>query len=209
MLKCFFSMRQFFYNPWGFILQIIAIVHFVRSRPSGYWLWIILAGGWIGSTVYVFVELVPDLGLDRPFRHYFVLRKRIEEAEGTVLDNPSPGNYEELGMVLFDDGQFARAREAYDRSITPRTDHLDPYYRRALCDIELNEWMRPLADMERVYKKENDYDFHRCAGLYAQCLVVAGRNEEALAILENTLNLSTLTETQYYYAALLQKMGRH
>ena len=34
-----------------------------------------------------------------------------------ILDNPSIGNYEELGDLYLDDGQFARARECFDRVI--------------------------------------------------------------------------------------------
>jgi hypothetical protein len=41
----FFSL----FFPWGVILQAIAIVHFIRRRPDGYWLWVILALGPIGA----------------------------------------------------------------------------------------------------------------------------------------------------------------
>ena len=39
-------MRLFF--PWGLILQAFAIAHFIRRRPDGYWLWIIILGGGLG-----------------------------------------------------------------------------------------------------------------------------------------------------------------
>jgi hypothetical protein len=32
-----FGLRQLFY-PWGFLVQIVALVHFARRRPEGYWL---------------------------------------------------------------------------------------------------------------------------------------------------------------------------
>ena len=31
---------QLFY-PWGFVLQALALIHFFRRRPEGYWLYII------------------------------------------------------------------------------------------------------------------------------------------------------------------------
>lgn len=30
---------------FGIILVVIALVHFIRRRPDGYWLWIIMIGG--------------------------------------------------------------------------------------------------------------------------------------------------------------------
>jgi hypothetical protein len=34
-----FGLSYLFY-PWGFILQGVAIVHFVRRRPENYWFYI-------------------------------------------------------------------------------------------------------------------------------------------------------------------------
>jgi hypothetical protein len=35
--------------PWGIIVQGIALWHFVKRRPEGYWLWIIIFGGVLGA----------------------------------------------------------------------------------------------------------------------------------------------------------------
>lgn len=51
------------FYPWGFLLQIAALVHFVKRRPENYWLWIILIGGPIGAGAYLLVEAVPDARL--------------------------------------------------------------------------------------------------------------------------------------------------
>src|SRR5215469_1356155 len=53
------------FYPWGIIVQGIALWHFVKRRPEGYWLWIIIFGGVLGAGVYVFAEMIPDLGLLR------------------------------------------------------------------------------------------------------------------------------------------------
>jgi hypothetical protein len=51
--------------PWGVILQALAIVHFIRRRPDGIWLWIIVFLGPLGALVYIAMEVVPDLALLR------------------------------------------------------------------------------------------------------------------------------------------------
>ena len=32
------------FSWWGFLLQGVAIIHFIRRRPDTFWLWIILIG---------------------------------------------------------------------------------------------------------------------------------------------------------------------
>ena len=89
------SLIQFVYS-WGILLQAVAVVHFIRRRPDGFWLWIIIFGGGLGALVYIAVEALPDLGLLRQSFKVFPRRKRIRELESAILDNPSAGNYEEL-----------------------------------------------------------------------------------------------------------------
>ena len=112
--------------PYGIVLQALAILHFVRRRPETYWLWIILMFGGVGALIYIVVEVIPDAGLLRGTFQVFPRRKRIKQLEGLVLDNPSIGNFEELGDLYLEDGQFTKARQSYDRVISPRTDSPDP-----------------------------------------------------------------------------------
>src|SRR2546428_46520 len=49
--------------PWGLILQVLAIIHFIRRRPETYWLFIIVFLGPLGAFIYILMEVVPDLGL--------------------------------------------------------------------------------------------------------------------------------------------------
>src|SRR5687767_3351042 len=113
------------FYPYGIILQAIAIVHFVRRRPDTYWLWIIIVFGWLGAAIYIAVEVIPDAGLLRGGFQVFPRRKRIKALEAAIVDNPSIGNYEELGDLYLDDQQFARARECFD-TVLARGDSIDP-----------------------------------------------------------------------------------
>ena len=51
--------------PWGFLLQALAIVHFIRRRPDTYWIFVILFLGPFGAIIYLLVEAAPDVGLLR------------------------------------------------------------------------------------------------------------------------------------------------
>ena len=194
--------------PYGIVLQALAILHFVRRRPETYWLWIILMFGGVGALIYIAVEVVPDAGLLRGTFQVFPRRKRIRQLEGLILDNPSVGNYEELGDLYLEDGQYARAREWFDR-VLARSPSIDPFYRRALCEMAVHDFSAAAADLEQVLARDPKYDYLRAAGLRAHALVKIGEKGKADALFADTLQTSTLSETQYNYACFLAAEGRH
>ena len=195
------------FYPYGFLLQAIAILHFVRRRPDTYWLWIILMGGALGALVYIAIEVVPDAGLLRGAFQVYPRRKRIRELEAAIFDNPSIGNYEELGDLYLDDRQFARARECYDR-VLARSESIDPLYRRALAALALDDFPAAVADLEQVTARDAKYDYQRAAGLLAHALARIGEPARAGALFEEVTQTSTLSETQYNYATFLAAEGR-
>ena len=195
------------FYPYGIVLQAIAILHFIRRRPDAYWLWIILLGGGLGSLVYIVVEVVPDARLLHGAYQVFPRRKRIKQLEAQVFDNPSVGNYEELGDLLLEDGKYARARECFD-TVLERSDALDPQYRRALCALALDDYAAAAADLASVTARDPKYDYHRAAGLYAHTLGRLGRVDEADALFAEVTRTSTLSETEYNYASFLAANGR-
>jgi hypothetical protein len=198
-----------FLFPWGLLLQGFAIVHFIRRRPDTYWFFIILFLGPLGALVYIFVEVLPDLGLLRQSFKVFPRRKRIRELETMVRDNPSAGNYEELGDLYMDDGRLLLARSAFDKAIAARADTLDPFYRRGVCAILLGDAAAALPDLERVVSKDPEYDFHRAAGLLAHAYARTGQKEKAEALFRQATVISTLSETYLNFADLLASEGRN
>jgi hypothetical protein len=196
------------FYPYGILLQALAIAHFVRRRPDGFWLWVILVGGGLGALAYIVAEVIPDAGLLRGAVQVFPRRKRIRELQNAIIDNPSVGNYEELGDLYLDDKQYAKARECLDRVIATRVDSPDPFYRRALAALEMNDLPAAASDLQEVYKRDPKYDYQRAAGLLAYVLGQTGEQEKGAALFADVTQTSTLSETQYNYATLLADMGR-
>jgi hypothetical protein len=192
------------FYPWGFVLQAVALLHFVRRRPETYWLWIILIGGGLGALVYIAAEVAPDASLLRGAFDAMGRRRRIRDLEAVVLDNPSVGNLEELADQYLDDGRFARARELYDKVIASgRANSLHPYHRRGLAEVALEDFTAALADLELVVSKDPKYDFHRAIGLLAHAHARAGDPDKADALFKDATAISTLSETYYNYARFL------
>src|SRR6185503_18944898 len=199
---------RFLFAPWGIILQALAIVHFIRRRPDTYWLFIIIFLGPLGAAVYIFMEVVPDLGLLRHTFDAFPRRKRIRHLEALVLENPAAGNYEELGDLYLDDSNFARARDCYDKAIQSRSSSNDAYYRRGISKIFLGEFASAVPDIERVVSADPKYDSNRAVGMLAHAYANSGQPEKADALFHNVTERSTLSETYYNYASFLAAQGR-
>ena len=202
------SFLFFAFSWWAILLRVIAIVHFIRRRPNFFWIWVILFH-WLGALIYIAVEVIPDAGLLRSSFQVFPRRRRIQELERTIIDNPSAGNYEELGLLYLDDGNFARARACYDHAISSRTDHVDPFYRRGIAEIELGDFAAALPDLERTVRSDPEYDFHRAKGLLAWVYAKTGQVEMADQMFRQAVQISTLSETYYHYALFLESQARN
>ena len=194
------------FYPYGFLLQAIAILHFVRRRPDTYWLWIILMGGGLGALVYIAIEVVPDAGLLRGAFQVFPRRKRIKELEGAILDNPSVGNYEELGDLYLDDLQFPRARECYDR-VSRRSIRS---IRSTDADSARSRWTttppRPPTSSTSPSVTRSTTISARRPPRPRSCEDRRARKADAL--FAEVPETSTLSETQYNYGCFLPSEGR-
>lgn len=194
--------------PWGLLLQAAAIIHFIRRRPDTYWIFIIIFLGPLGALIYLFAEALPDLGLLRQSFKTFPRRKRIGQLMLEIHDNPSAGNWEELGDLYTDEGKLQLAREAFDKAIAARSDTLDCFYRRGVCSLLLGDAGAALPDLENVIQKDADHDFFRAAGLLAHAYAQTGQKEKADAMFQQAVERSTLSETYLNYADFLASVER-
>jgi len=199
-------MLQFF--QWGILLQVLAVLHFIRRRPETFWLWVIIFFGPPGAFIYILMEVVPDLGLLRQSFEGFGRRKRIKHLEALVQQNPAAGNYEELGDLYLDEGQYAKARACYNKAITPRTTHADPFYRRGVAAIRMGDFSAAAGDLEHVTSQEPKYDSNRALALLAHAYANTGQPEDAERYFRRALEFSTLSETYLNYATFLAAQSR-
>lgn len=203
-----FGLSHLFY-PWGFVVQILAILHFLRRRPEGYWFYIILFGGFLGAGAYIVVEMLPDLGLLRGVVQGFGRRSRIQTLQTQILDNPSAANYEELGELCLDQKQYTKAREAFDKAIEARSDSVYTFYYRAKAYLGLGHLTEAIPDLERVVAKDVKFDYYRAAGLLADAYARTGQLERAAPLFAEVVQVSTTPEVLYNYANFLKLQKRN
>ena len=201
-------MNPFYFLP--LILQVAALVHFFR-RGGGNWVWffVIIFLGPLGAIVYFIVEVLPGMRDADPSANWRARRQRWKELQIAVQQNPSPGNYEELGDLYRQEGDWPQARDCYNHAIGPRTDHPDPFFGRAVAALEMGDIAAAIPDFEKVVSMNRKFDFQRALGLLAHCYALSGRSEQANALFREALETSTLSETQLHYAEFLASQGRN
>ena len=192
---------------WGTIIQVAAIIHWSRKRPATYWLFIIIFFGFLGALAYFLVEGIDFDAMGRSIRGPS-RRRRIRELQALVRDNPSAGNYEELGDLLLTEKRYAEAKAAFDTALSQRTDSVDPFYRRGIAEFELGEYNAAIADLERVVAQEPKYDYSRARCLLAQSLARAGRTADAEAMFERLVSSTTSAEATISAAEFYAQRGR-
>lgn len=197
------------FYPWGLLLQLAALIHFIRRRPDTFWIYIILFLGPVGALVYLIVEGLPDVGLLNQSFKGISRRKRIAALELTIRDNPSAANYEELGELYMEDSKLQLSREAFDKAIAARSNTLDSFYRRGVCAVLLGDATGALPDLEKVIAKEPNYDFNRGPALLAQAYALTGDKEQAEALFRRVTVTSTLSETYLNFADFFASEGRN
>ena len=199
---------HFFFYPWGLILQGLAIVHLIRRRGAYYWFFIILFVGPLGALIYIIIEVVPDLDLLRSAFAAQGRKKRIEIVETAILDNPSAANLEELGELYWDQKEYAKARDAFNRSIEARSDSVHSFYRRGLCALELGNFAEAIPDLAYVIQQDRHYDSYRTMALLAHAYAQTGEVAAASEFFNEALQFSTTPETLYNYAAFLKSQNQ-
>ena len=202
-----FGLSHLFY-PWGILLQIVALVHFVRRRPETYWLYIILFGSVIGATAYIVVEVIPDAGLLRGVFQGFGRKSKIQNLEAQIIDNPSAGNYEELAELYWEQKEYAKAKEALDHAISARSDSPHAFYLRAQCVLAMGDYAGAIPDLQHVVQKDGKFDYYRAAGLLGDAYARTGQLELAQQYFVNATQFSTTPEVLYNYASFLKLINR-
>lgn len=193
---------------YGFLFQVAAVIHWARKRPEAFWLFIIIIGGIIGALAYFLIEGLPDFrNVQRTLRGP-ARRKRINILRALVIQNPSAGNYEELGELLLEEKRYRDAKDAFDRALSVRTDSIDPFYRRGIAEFELRDDEAAVADLQRVTAADAKYDFSRALCLLGQALARLGRTDEAMSVFDQIAQSATGAEPLVSAAEFFAGHGR-
>jgi len=201
----------------SYLPSLLCGIHAVRSGRAQTWLWILVIGGPLGATIYVFAVLVPEwmggptarkIGqtaravLD-PERDYRAAKLALEDAE-TV------GNRMRLAQAAAALGRWEEAEREWAQCVVGQfADDPVVLLGHANALIELGRCEQALTLLEKLSQQGADRDTAPVALAYARTYEGLGRNAEAEAPYRFAADRMPGLEAACRYAAFLARTGRH
>ena len=198
------------------ILQLICIVHAVRNHRPYWWIFILMAGSFIGIAAYVLAELLPGLGADRAARkaltgvHDKIDPKRHKRAASWQLEVADTlDNRRRLAEESFNSGDFQQAEELY-RSGMKGLYTTDPTLMLGLAKAQFAQ-DRPAEarqTLEALIAANPNFRSPEGHLLYARCVEAAGDVPAALHEYEAVAASFAGEEARVRYGQLLKRAGQ-
>jgi hypothetical protein len=198
------------------VLQIACIIHVVRTHRPYYWVFILLAGSFIGIAAYVFAELLPGIGQSRTARttiraaHDRIDPERRKRRAAHQLDVADTlENRRRLADESFNSGDYQQAAELY-RSGLRGLYATDPDLMLGLAGAQfrLNLHAEARDTLEALIKANPDFRSHEGHLLYARCLESLGEIQSALHEYATLVEGFPGEEARVRYGLLLKREGR-
>ena len=198
------------------VLQLACIVHAVRTQRPYFWIFILLAGSFLGITAYVFAELLPELRHNRAARqaltsaHDRIDPERRKRAAARQLDVADTlDNRRRLAEESFRSGDYQQAAELYGsglRGLYKTDPSLMLGLARSQFALNLHaEARKTLDDLIAANPDFRSPDGHL---LYARCLEALGEIPAAFHEYETLVEGFTGEEARVRYGLLLKREGR-
>ena len=197
-------------------LQISCAVHAVRTGRPSYWLFVLLAGSYIGVAVYVIAEVLPDLRHSRGARQALrnahdridpERRKREATRQLDVADTLD--NRRRLAKESFDSGDYQQAAELY-RSGLRGLYATDPELMLGLArsQFALNLHAEARQTLDALIAANPAFRSSEGHLLYARCLEASGDTAAAIHEYEALVEGFLGEEARVRFGLLLKREGR-
>lgn len=198
------------------VLQLGCIVHAVRTQRPYYWIFILMAGSFIGIAAYFFAELLPNLGQSRTARKALRTahdridperRKREATRQLDVADTLD--NRRRLALESFNSGDYQQAAELY-RSGLRGLYATDPELMLGLArsQFALNLHTEARQTLDALIAANPDFRSNDGHLLYARCLEALGDIPGAIHEYEALVEGFPGEEARVRFGLLLKREGR-
>jgi hypothetical protein len=184
-----------------YFMQILLVIHVLKTGRSRYWIWLLLFLPLIGGIAYLVIEILPEFGGSiqgqramREVRKAVNPRAELDKHAAAWEQSPNADNARRYARVLMDHGQFSQANEVLDQALTG--------------SLSTEPTLLLLRATNRCETGEVE-DFRSAEGhlLYAQSLESAGRIKEALQEYRKVSGYFPGAEARYLLALALNTSG--
>jgi hypothetical protein len=198
-------------------LQFICLVHMVRTGRPYWWLWVILVGSFLGVSVYVFTQIVPDLRNDprsrqlvRGVQHKLDPERRRRRIAQELDVADTVDNRRRLAEESLRLGDYANAAQLY-QSILKGIYATDAGFMLALAQAQAGngEFAAARETLEALIKANPDFRSADGHLLYARCLDELGEHAKALEEYDALSTSYPGEEARLRYGLLLKRLERY
>lgn len=196
-------------------VQVLCIIHAVRSGRTTPWMYIIMLLPGIGSAAYVLTEILPELLHSRTGRQVrgditrlldpdAEYRRLVEQADVTH----SADAFRALAAELTRRGEYDKATLLFDRALAgPMA--TDPMLLMGLAELQFARGApeRAVATLDRLRDANPDFQSQSGHLLYARSLEAAGRGPEAVEEYRALCGYYSGEEPRARLADLLDRSG--
>lgn len=198
----------------SFIIQATLIIHVIRTGRPSWWIFFILFAPFIGSGVYILLEILPNSGLMPNLRK--VEEKVIKSIDPTrelraaqeAFDlTPTIGNRLRLAQASENMGDWSGAETLYRDCLTGQYEE-DPAalmgHARTLVELGRNQQALDRINQLRVLGREGPYE----ALVFARAAEALGQNDEAEEAYAFSAPRIPTLEAQARYVRFLRLVGK-
>jgi hypothetical protein len=198
------------------IVEILFVVHAVKTGRASPWAFIILFAPVVGVVAYVVAVLIPEwMGgrqgqlAQRSIAKAFNPEKRYRELTDAVEIADTIANRAALAQECMLIGRYHEAQRHFD-VILARPMGDEPIYMagKARAQFEVDEAAEAVATLDELRRRWPDYHSADAHLVYARALEACGRNDEALTEYRALSDYFVGAEARVRYGLLLARVGR-
>lgn len=190
---------------------ILAMIHFFRHRPEGYWFWIILFFQPFGAIIYFFAVVVfadGSQGVSHKVNAGMKERRRMKQLLIKVQAGEAlPYEYFELGEIQFKLGRYQEAVSNLKESLKQAPNNDEARYYLGLAYEQLGQYQDAGMQLESLVIKDMKFKFGEAMLALARCYRGAGEEKAAIDAFRKVLKQSNFAEARYNLADLLIGQG--
>jgi|GEM_PF-4675813 hypothetical protein len=179
---------QFWFVP---VIQVLFVVHAIKTGRSWYWIWIIFGFPLLGAAIYFFVEFLPSyphitvsFALNRLVPGWELKNlKTAQEETNTVQNSKALGDYN------LNHGEPEKALELFRECVKGVfKDDADNNIQLCSALVELGQFQEARTILGGLRKRKTGYETAKRDVLYGRALEGLGSSQEAIAVLEEVMN---------------------
>ncbi|HEY5038787.1 MAG TPA: tetratricopeptide repeat protein [bacterium] len=198
------------------LIQILTVVHVIKTGRSWFWIWIILGFPLLGVTIYFFMEILPDFkgqgfsGSIDTILNSILPGRQLKQLQTALEETDTVKNRKALATYFLSVNEAEKAVELLWGCLTGVfKDEPDIHLHLAHALTQAGQFAEAEKLLEVLAKQHPSYYVEQRELLTAKCLEGLGQESQALAAYEDYAGKNTADmEGAWRYGQLLEKNGQ-